>query len=147
MKREAIIKIIIEEQKVVIESLQKSVEQYKIASDLDEESTHDPEDFSHQTEAKDMQLRFEKTLKEAEASLTFLKGELKQNHDSIENGSLIETDQNFLFVGISVPVFEFEGKDVITFSENAPVFQNLRGKNIGELVEIGSNSLKILAFY
>ena len=50
MKREAIIKIIIEEQKVVIESLQKSVEQYKIASDLDEESTHDPEDFSHQTE-------------------------------------------------------------------------------------------------
>ena len=147
MKREAIIKIIIEEQKVVIESLQKSVEQYKIASDLDEESTHDPEDFSHQTEAKDMQLRFEKTLKEAEASLTFLKGELKQNHDSIENGSLIETDQNFLFVGISVPVFEFEGKDVITFSENAPVFQNLRGKNIGELVEIGSNYLKILAFY
>lgn len=147
MKREAIIKIIIEEQKVVIESLHQSVERYKVASDLDEESTHDPEDFSHQTEAKDMQLRFEKTLKEAEASLTFLKGELKQNHDSIENGSLIETDQNFLFVGISVPVFEFEGKDVITFSENAPVFQNLRGKNIGELVEIGSNSLKILAFY
>ncbi len=146
MKREAIIKIIIEEQKVVIESVQQSVERYKIASDLDEESTHDPEDFSHQTEAKDMQLRFEKTLVDAEQSLAFLNGELEQKHDKIEKGSLIETDQNILFVGISVPVFSFENKDVITFSENAPVFQNLKGKNVGEIVEIGTKSLQITTF-
>ena len=146
MKREAIIKIIIEEQKVVIESLQQSVERYKIASDLDEESTHDPEDFSQQTQAKDMQLRYEKTLREAEQSLAFLQGELKTTHDKIEKGTLIETDQNFLFVGISVPVFSFEGKDVIAFSDQAPVFQNIKGKIIGNTVEVGAKSLQIIDF-
>ena len=146
MKRTAIINIIIEEQTVVIESLKQSVERYKTASDLDEESTHDPEDFSHQTQAKDMQLRYEKMLREADQNLSFLEGELKAKHDKIENGTLIETDKNFIFVGISVPSFEFEGKEVIAFSDHAPVFQNIKGKSKGDSVEIGSKSVKIKDF-
>ena len=146
MKRADIITIIIEEQKVVIDSLKQTVERYKIASDLDEESTHDPEDFSQQTQAKDMQLRYEKTLMEAEQSLTFLENELKQSHDKIEKGTLIETDQSFLFVGISVPPFKFENKEVIAFSDHAPVFQNIKGKSKGDTVEVGSKSLQIIDF-
>lgn len=146
MKRADIITIIIEEQKVVIESLKQSVEHYKIASDVDEESTHDPEDFSNQTQAKDMQLRFEKMLKEAEQNLAFLEGELKQSHEKIEKGTLIETDQSFLFVGISVPPFKFENKEVIAFSDHAPVFQNIKGKSKGDTVEVGSKSLQIIDF-
>ena len=146
MKRIDIINIIIEEQKVVIESLKQSVDRYKTASDLDEESTHDAEDFSHQTQAKDMQLRYEKTLREAQQSLAFLEGELKMTHDKIEKGTLVETDQNFLFVGISVPAFTFEGKEVIAFSDHAPVFQNIKGKNSGDSADIGSKLLQIINF-
>lgn len=146
MKRVDIITVIIEEQKVVIDSLKQTVERYKIASDLDEESTHDPEDFSHQTQAKDMQLRYEKTLKEAELSLSFLENELKEKHDKIEKGTLVETDKNYLFVGISVPPFQFENKEVIAFSDHAPVFQNIRGKNKGDTVVVGANSLEIIDF-
>lgn len=146
MKRTDIINIIIEEQKVVIESLKQSVERYKIASDLDEESTHDPEDFSQQTQAKDMQLRYEKTLREAEQSLAFVEGELKEKHDKIEKGTLVETDQNFLFVGISVPPFQFGNKEVLAFSDHAPVFQNIKAKNKGDTVEVGAKSLQIIDF-
>ena len=146
MKRPAIISIIIEKQNAVIESLKQSVERYKTASDLDEESTHDPEDFSHQTQAKDMQLRYEKTLREAEQSLAFLEGELETTHDKIEKGTLVETDQNFIFVGISVPAFTFEDKEVIAFSEDAPVFQNIKGKNSGDSAEVGSKLLQIINF-
>ena len=146
MKRADIITIIIEEQKVVIDSLKQTVERYKIASDLDEESTHDPEDFSHQTQAKDMQLRYENTLKEANQSLAFLESELKEKHDKLEKGTLVETDQNYLFVGISVPPFQFEDKEVLAFSDHAPVFQNIKGKNKGDTVEVGAKSLKIIDF-
>lgn len=146
MKRVDIITIIIEEQKVVIDSLEQTVERYKIASDLDEESTHDPEDFSQQTQAKDMQLRYEKMLKEANQSLAFLETELKEMHEKIEKGTLIETDKNFLFVGISVPVFIFEDKEVVAFSDHAPVFQNIKGKNRGDTVTVGSNTLQIIDF-
>ena len=146
MKRVDIITIIIEEQKVVIDSLKQTVERYKIASDLDEESTHDPEDFSQQTQAKDMQLRYENTLKEANQSLAFLENELKEKHDKIEKGTLVETDQNYLFVGISVPPFQFEKKDVIAFSDHAPVFQNIKGKSKGDKVEVGAHSVQIIDF-
>ena len=146
MKRTDIINIIIDEQKVVIDSLKQPVDRYKTASDLDEESTHDPEDFSQQTQAKDMQLRYEKMLKEAEQAFVFLEDELKMTHDKIEKGTLIETNQNFLFVGISVPAFKFENKEVVAFSDHAPVFQNIKGKNKGDTVEIGSKSLQIIDF-
>ncbi|MCB4234165.1 hypothetical protein LDL59_01015 [Kaistella anthropi] len=49
MKRDLILEKLIAEQRKVIESLQQSVNQYKSASDMDEESTHDPEDFSQQS--------------------------------------------------------------------------------------------------
>lgn len=146
MKRTDIINIIIDEQKVVIDSLKQTVDRYKTASDLDEESTHDPEDFSQQTQAKDMQLRYEKMLKEAEQAFVFLEDELKMTHDKIEKGTLIETNQNFLFVGISVPAFKFENKEVVAFSDHAPVFQNIKGKNKGDTVEIGAKSLQIIDF-
>lgn len=143
MKRDLIIEQLIAEQRKVIESLQQSVNQYRTASDLDEESTHDPEDFSHQTQAKDMQLRFEKMLSEADENLSFLMNEKKSRHDLIEKGSVIETDKNFLFVGISVAVFDIDGKEVISFSDNAPIYEGFKGKKIGDRVKIGDNSYEI----
>jgi len=146
MKRTDILKKIIEEQNAVIDNLKKTVERYKTASDLDEESTHDPEDFSHQTQAKDMQLRYEKTLSEAEQRMKFLQNEVQEKHNTIEKGTLVETDHNFLFIGISVPVFKFENKEVISFSERAPVFQNIKGKNKGDAVEVGAESHTVIDF-
>lgn len=140
MERKIIISQLIAEQRKVIQSLQRSVHQYETASDLDEESTHDPEDFSHQTEAKDMQLRFEKMLAGAEENLKFLASEENSSHSIIERGSIIETDQSFFFVGISVPVFTIEGREVISLSEKTPVFAELKGKTVGDRFKVGNSN-------
>ena len=76
MKRNEIISKIIEEQQKIIENLQNSVNQYKSESDMDEDNTLDPDDFARQTEAKDMQLRFEKMLAEARQNLAFMENEV-----------------------------------------------------------------------
>ena len=145
MKREEILGKIIEEQQKVIDNLKQSVERYKTASDIDEDDTLDPEDLSQQTQAKDMQLRYEKMLSDAKNSMNFLNDELANSHEKIENGSLVETNEKWLFVGISVPVFNIDGKDVISFSDDAPIFKNLNGKNVGDEITIGENKLKILS--
>lgn len=147
MNRKDIINKIIEEQKKVIESLENSVERYRTASDIDEESTHDPEDFSRQTEAKDMQLRYEKMLNNAEIELNFLEKETDLSHEIIENGSIIETEKNFYFVGISVPVISADKKQIISFSEDAPIFQNMKGKKTGNEVKIGDNKEVISSIF
>lgn len=147
MKRQDIIRKIIEEQQKVLQNLQDSVDRYKTASDLDEESTHDPEDFSQQTQAKDLQLRFEKMLAEAERTMSFLEAETDRTHDEIENGSLIETDKNFLFVGVSLPVFKIGDREILSFSEKAPVFESIKSKTEGDQIEIGDNVFKILKIF
>ena len=143
MNRQDILEKIIEEQNKVVESLEQSVERYKIASDLDEESTHDPEDFSHQTEAKDMQLRYEKMLREAQQSMDFLINEKDENHEVVEEGALIETDDNYLFIGVSVPRFQAGRKEVVSLSTEAPIFESLKGKKVGETLQLGAQELII----
>ena len=147
MNRKDIINKIIEEQKKVIESLESSVERYKVASDIDEESTHDPEDFSRQTEAKDMQLRYEKMLRNAESEMSFLEKETELSHETTENGSIIETEQNFYFVGISVPMIKLKEKQIISFSEDAPIFQSMKGKKVGDEVKIADNKEVISSIF
>ncbi|WP_304343761.1 hypothetical protein [Chryseobacterium koreense] len=145
MKRKEIIERIIAEQKKTILGLQETTENYRAAADMDEESTHDTEDYSHISQAKDMQLRYEQMLAEAQRNLAFLQDEHEAVHDEIEFGTIIETDKNYLFVGIPVPVFKMDGKDVVSFSDEAPIFKKIRDKKVGDHVEIGSNSYKIIS--
>lgn len=146
MDKVKIISAIIEEQQKVINSLKSSAERYKSEADLDEDQTQDPEDYSRQNEAKDMQLRYEKLLLTAQKNWNILEKAKSENYTEIEIGTLIETDKNYIFVGISLPVFKYEGKDVISVSEEAPVFQNLKSKTLGDTLELGNNNFKIISF-
>lgn len=143
MDKALILSKIIDEYQKVIDNLKSSVERYKHESDMDEDNTLDPDDYARQNEAKDMQLRFEKMLKEAKQNLTFLESSKSEIKEKIEPGTLIETDKNFLFVGISVPVFKMNDKDVVSFSEEAPIYKNVRNKKIGDIFEIGKNNFEI----
>ena len=146
MDKVKIISAIIEEQQKVINSLKSSAERYKSEADLDEDQTQDPEDYSRQNEAKDMQLRYEKLLLTAQKNWNILEKAKSENYTEIEIGTLIETDKNYIFVGISLPIFKYEGKDVISVSEEAPVFQTLKSKTLGDTLELGNNNFKIISF-
>ena len=146
MDKVKIISAIIEEQQKVINSLKSSAERYKSEADLDEDQTQDPEDYSRQNEAKDMQLRYEKLLLTAQKNWNILEKAKSENYTEIKIGTLIETDKNYIFVGISLPVFKYEGKDVISVSEEAPVFQTLKSKTLGDTLELGNNNFKIISF-
>ena len=146
MDKVKIISAIIEEQQKVINGLKSSAERYKSEADLDEDQTQDPEDYSRRNEAKDMQLRYEKLLLTAQKNWNILEKAKSENYTEIEIGTLIETDKNYIFVGISLPVFKYEGKDVISVSEEAPVFQTLKSKTLGDTLELGNNNFKIISF-
>ena len=139
MDKAFILSSIIDEYQKVIDNLKASVERYKHESDIDEDNTLDPEDYARQTEAKDMQLRFEKMLNEAKQNLKFLEDSKSETKEIAEAGALLETDKNYLFIGVSVPAFKLEDKDVISFSENAPVYQNVNAKPMTEAKEIKEN--------
>ncbi len=147
MKRHQLLSKIIEEHNRVIESLQNSVNRYKVASDLDENDISDPDDFARQTEAKDMQLRYEKMLNSERQSHDFVISENDATHSKIEDGALVETEDQIFFLGISLPHFSFDGKEVFCISEDAPIYKKIQQKNVGSKIEMGVNTLEIIAIY
>ncbi len=138
MNKNEIIKSIINEQNVVISTIENSVSRYKNASDIDENDSIDPEDFSHQDEAKEMQLRYEQILVQAKNNLDFLETYKNKESTKIELGSLIETEDLYIFIGISLQQFKLNGKNVIAISEEAPIYNSIKGKTIGEKITIGT---------
>jgi len=143
MNRETILSAIIEEQEKVISNLQETISNYENAADIDEDSTIDTDDLSQQAQSKDMQMRFESLLKDAKNDLIYLKNIIAEQHTQIEKGSIVETDKNILFIGISVPKFRFQDNEVISFSDEAPVFEDIKDKKQGDDMKIGNLSLKI----
>ena len=146
MDKAKILSAIIDEQEKVINNLKASIERYKQESNMDEDNTLDPDDYARQNEAKDMQLRYENMLKSAKHNLNFLEDSKTKINDKIEAGTVIETDKTYIFVGVSVPIFKYAEKDVISVSEDAPVFQNLKSKTLGDTLELGNNNFKIISF-
>jgi len=145
MDKNEVIAKIIDEQNNVINSLKNSVSRYRIASDIDENDSIDPEDFSHQDEANEMQLRYEQMLIQAKNNLEILESYKSKNYTSIESGALIETEDLYLFVGISLQQFKLNSKTVITISEQAPIYNSIKYKTIGEKIAIGMIQNTILS--
>jgi hypothetical protein len=138
MTKNEVLSKIIEEQNTIITNLENSVSRYKTASDIDENDSIDPEDFSHQEEAKEMQLRYEQMLIQATKNLEVLASYKTKSYTAIESGALVETDDLYLFIGISVQQFKLNGKNVITISEQAPIYKALKEKTVGEKIAIGT---------
>lgn len=143
MKREEILDRIIEEQQRVINNLKQSVERYKTASDLDEDDTSDPDDLARQTEAKDMQLRYEKLLQNEKNDMEYVLSEKEKNHTEIEMGSVVETEKHYFFLGVALPVIQLNRKEIYSISPEAPIFGKLKGKKSGDNVEVGNNVFEI----
>ncbi len=144
MKREEILSRILEEQYKVISNLQNSVNLYKKESDKDEDDTSDPDDYARQTEAKDMQLRFEKMLSKEKADLNFVLGEKDKNYAVAEHGALVETENNYFFLGVALPAFKYNDKDVYCISPEAPIYAKIRGKKQGDSLQMGDRTLEII---
>lgn len=142
MKRVNVLKLIIQKQEEVIENIEQSVLIYKADADLDEEDTMDPDDFSHQSESKDMQLRFEQHLKEENQKLKVLQSELEERNSL----QFIESKNYIILLGLSIPLFKYN-KSIIGISEDAPIYSSLRKLTKGDELKLGNTTEKVEDIY
>jgi len=145
IQRREILTKIIEEQKKIISNIKESVYRYTKASNIESEPTQDAEDLSPEVDFKEMQKRFEKLLKDAELNLDILLLELKVEPSPIvQKGSILEAEKMLLFMGISIPKFTFNTKEIICISVNNPIYKSVEGKKEGDLFRLGSHEYTIV---
>ncbi|MFV0604268.1 MAG: hypothetical protein ACK5NK_00380 [Niabella sp.] len=130
-----------------ISSFQESINELKEIWDIDENSTIDPDDLSQQNESKDMEMRYNLQLQQAKNDLIAVKQLMTSKNDSISLGALIDTDKKYFFIGISNPVIDAGGKELICVSTKAPAYAALEGKKPGDNFQLGKESYTISNIY
>lgn len=143
MDKKKKLQFLIDQQQIAIKELHKTKESYKAYSDLDEGSTLDPGDFSHQTVAKEAQLRLEQQLTRAENDLALLERYADESFNTIQAGALVETDSYWFLTGISLGGYDSSNSDIYCISTASPAFESLLGKKVGESFKLGETNYTI----
>lgn len=113
--------------------------------DIDDNDTIDPEDLSHQSESNELLALFKHQLQKCKTDLNFLKQVDCSPHDSIQAGSIVETDAFHFFIGHTFPPINWEGGRLIGISLDSPFFVALKTKRIGETFEFNNHSYTLLS--
>ncbi len=137
------LQFLIDQQQIAIDELKRSMEDFKADSDLDEDNTMDPEDFSHQTIAKESQLRLKQQLNRAQSDLELLQNYSRESFDSVQAGALIRTDKEWFLAGISLGGFESGDIDIHCISSNSPAFEILKGKKVNDHFTLSETTYEI----
>ncbi len=144
MNKQEIIAALIASEVNFMEKLSITLEEFKMASDLDEEATMDRQEMSQANEAKDMQLRMQLQYDKAKADLDELKNDSQTSNDTVVSGSLIETEKSFYYVGVAVHSIEVDGKTLYGISSDSPAFTEVFGKAKGDSINLGENKHTII---
>jgi len=147
MNKEEILQIVARQLENNIEELRKALEDYEAAADLDEGDTRDLEDFSQQDESKDIQRQLQIQLDNAQEDLDRLNELSGESVSSAKFGALVETDKNWILLGISIPVLQVGDKELLGVSPESPAYSVINGKSLGERFKLGNNSFTILGIY
>lgn len=143
MTKKEIFQKILTQEESYIEKLEQSLQQYKSASNLDDEGTMDRHDMSQANEAKDMQLRLRVQLDKANKDLAEFRKVGEKEYETVEAGALVTTKKADFFVGVSLHAIAIEGKDVYGVSAESPAFKMMYGKAKGDEFELGNEKYKI----
>jgi len=132
-------------QQGVIDDLITSRNRMKVAADIDENETTDPEDLSRQNELGTMATRLKFMLQKAKDDLAFLKGIPLETGEVVTEGSLVITDGYVFYVGIAVHPFDIEGRHVVSISTDAPIYVVMRDKKAGDAFNLAGKTYQIEA--
>jgi hypothetical protein len=130
--KNALKKVMISNYENIIAELKEELATKKGSSDLDENDTLDPEDYSTQTVSNVMvdllQEQVAKTKKDLER-IQQIDFSLKEEATV---GALVTTDMFNFFLGVATVPFLYEHKQIVGVSVSAPIFVNIKGKKVGD---------------
>ncbi len=138
---------LIELQKKMIAEFEEKVQDVHSMVDIDEEDTHDPEDFSHQYEAGEMEQLVKSQLYRAKEKLNDLQNMSIEPSSIVESGAIVETDKRNFVIGFSSTPFEIDEKEFVGISKGAPVYAAMDGKKVGDSFEVGGTNYTIKNIY
>lgn len=67
--------------------------------------------------------------------------------EEVAMGAIVRTNRNTFFPSVSIERFNVDGKDLFGLSEQAPLYQTMKGKKVGDTFEYNDQVYKVLEVY
>ena len=132
MNKEHMKEVLFAMQENIVRELQEKVEMTHSIVDIDEDDTHDPEDYSHQYESGEMEQLMRVQLNKAKRNLDLLKSIDFSEKTSIEPGAYVETNKFNFLIGFTTVPFDVEDKHIVGISTESPIYPIMLGKKVGD---------------
>lgn len=143
MKKD-IINLIKAHQEEIIQSISKELSAIQNYADIDEDDTIDPEDLSHQTEAKEMRIYLQNQLENAQNELKFIEKNSLNTLDKVDIGAVVYTQEMIFFIGVALVPFKLDDKTILGISNKAPIYTLMKNKQKGDKFTFANKTYEIL---
>lgn len=147
LKKTELINSIINHQQSKIEELEAFREKLEGVTDLDENSSRDIDDFSHQSESMEVVLHTNQQIESARDSLNILRVYANSELTNVMPGAIIETDKRWFLIGVSISSYELEGKEIIGISTETPIYSVMVNKSAGDSFSFADQEYVIQHIY
>jgi hypothetical protein len=134
-------------QETIIAELQEQVDTVHTMVDIDEEQTHDPEDYSHQFESNELEQMVKVQLNRAKGGLVQLNGIDFEAKNTVTSGALVFTNKMKFFIGFATVPFDIEGHHIVGISFNSPIYPMMADKKTGDSFSFSGINYTIESIY
>lgn len=143
MNKEQLKNRLVEIQENIIKELEEKIGVTHSMVDIDEESTHDPEDFSHQYESGELETLIRTQLNKAKVDLSALNEMDFSTTDTVRAGAFVQTEKFNFFVGFPTVPFDMDGLHIVGVSKASPIYPFMIGKKTGDSFEFSGKKYVI----
>jgi hypothetical protein len=143
--KNALKKVMISNYENIIAELREELATKKGSSDLDENDTLDPEDYSTQTVSNVMVDLLKEQIAKTEKDLERIHQIDFSPKEEASVGALVTTDMFNFFLGVATVPFLYEHKQIVGVSVSAPIFVNIKGKKVGDTFTFSGHQYNIHA--
>ena len=130
--KNALKKVMISNYENIITELKEELATKKGSSDLDENDTLDPEDYSTQTVSNVMVDLLQEQIAKTKKDLERIQQIDFSPKEEAMVGAIVTTDMFNFFLGVATVPFLYEHKQIVGVSVSAPIFVNIKGKKVGD---------------
>ncbi len=137
----------IELEQHTIDEAELNYEEYLSENQIDKDDVVDDDDLSHHSSSSVVSNRLDEQLHIHQEHLEAL---IKISFEPtliVKPGAVVSVNGRFMVVSVSTPSFNFEGREFLGISTQAPIYTYLRGKKAGDTFQFNGTNFTIEAVH
>lgn len=144
MKKD-IINAILTDLKENKEAYQSDLQTFNTDIDLDENALVEIDDISQKDQSTDIADDLQPQAAVLSHTINMVTGYQTISRNDCGPGALVETDEMYLLIGVSLPPLRINNKKTVGIPEDAKIYPSLKGKKKGDQIQIGNKNYSILS--